>query len=126
MPNILLNGCKGIGTGWKTIIPSYNPMDLITYIENKLNGKKSNIQLNPWYRYYDGKIIFDSENNCYKTRGIYELKTNTVKKVVNKEKVEVVNNILYIKELPIGMWSDVYGEYLDKLIDDKKIKNYFN
>jgi len=124
IPNILVNGSNGMGTGWSSDIPSYNPMELITYIENKLNNKK-NIVLHPWYRNYKGSIIFDNEKSCYKSKGIYELKSNTVKKVVNKEKVEVVNNELIIKELPIGMWSDIYGDYLDKLIDDKKIKNYF-
>ncbi len=29
IPMILVNGANGIGTGWKTSIPCYNPLDII-------------------------------------------------------------------------------------------------
>jgi DNA topoisomerase II len=35
IPMALVNGCDGIGTGWSTSIPMYNPIDLIEWIENK-------------------------------------------------------------------------------------------
>ena len=36
LPTILVNGAEGIGTGWSTYIPQFNPLDLIENIEAKL------------------------------------------------------------------------------------------
>ena len=35
LPNILINGGEGIGTGFSSSIPCYNPLDLIEYIKNR-------------------------------------------------------------------------------------------
>jgi len=29
VPSVLVNGAEGIGTGWSTSIPNYNPRDLV-------------------------------------------------------------------------------------------------
>lgn len=29
VPTVLVNGAEGIGTGWSTSIPNYNPRDLV-------------------------------------------------------------------------------------------------
>jgi DNA topoisomerase-2 len=39
IPMILVNGCQGIGTGWSTFIPNYNPRDLAQAIKQKLIGE---------------------------------------------------------------------------------------
>ena len=36
---ILVNGDQGIGTGWSTNIPCFNPKDLINWISN-LDSRK--------------------------------------------------------------------------------------
>ena len=43
IPMILVNGCTvGIGTGWSSNIPCYNPIDLITAVKEWLdNGEKA-------------------------------------------------------------------------------------
>lgn len=38
LPLVLLNGANGIGTGWSTSIPSYNPKDLAQNVYSKLRG----------------------------------------------------------------------------------------
>jgi len=37
---ILVNGAEGIGTGWSTFLPNYNPLDIIKSLKDKLNGKE--------------------------------------------------------------------------------------
>jgi DNA topoisomerase-2 len=37
---VLVNGAQGIGTGWSTTIPSYNPRELAIYIRKKMNGEE--------------------------------------------------------------------------------------
>ena len=39
IPMLLVNGATGIGTGWSTDIPSFNPLDLIKNIQRKLKGE---------------------------------------------------------------------------------------
>ena len=53
LPMILINGCKaGIGTGWSTSIPCYNPKDIASivlhWIDNKSIDKKQ-FKLMPYY-----------------------------------------------------------------------------
>jgi DNA topoisomerase-2 len=36
IPMILINGSKGIGTGFSTDIPSFNPVEIIKYMKNKI------------------------------------------------------------------------------------------
>lgn len=109
IPMVLINNVEGIGTGWSTYIPSFNPTEIITYIENKLNNKKKNLILNPWFKGFKGEIIPDLNNNRYISRGIFK---------------RLPKNRINILELPIFMGSEKYYEFLDKLIDDKFIKDY--
>ena len=67
IPMILVNGSEGVGTGWSTFIPTFNPLDIIENIllllENKnlkemkmwSNGFKGNIRK-------EGKEKKDNEN----------------------------------------------------------------
>ena len=109
IPTILVNGCKaGIGTGWSTSIPSYNPKDLIMCIKNWLNEEKlGNIQ--PWYKGFRGEIK-KINAYTYESYGIY-----------NKE-----GNKVIITELPIMTWTDKYKEFLETLLENKKIKSFKN
>lgn len=38
LPMILVNGADGIGTGWMTKIPNYNPRDIINNLRRMMNG----------------------------------------------------------------------------------------
>ena len=111
IPMVLVNGSSGIGTGWSSDVPHFNPTDVITYIQNYLKKSKKNIDLIPWYNGFKGDIIPDLNNKRYISRGIFK-KTG--------------KNKLNILELPIMTWNDKYFEYLDKLIDEKYIKDYDN
>ena len=102
IPTILINGSQGIGTGYSTKIPMYNPKDIILYIKNIIH-KIDNQPLKPWYRGFTGKI----ESTCkgsFITRGKYNL---------------LENGKIQITELPIGMWTEDYIEILEKLSVDK-------
>jgi DNA topoisomerase-2 len=47
IPMVLVNGSSGIGTGWSTDIPNYNPNDIIKYLVNKIKNQKVP-QLHPY------------------------------------------------------------------------------
>ena len=46
IPMVLVNGSKGIGTGFSTHVLSYHPNDIIQYLKNKLIGEENTIQFN--------------------------------------------------------------------------------
>ena len=110
IPMILVNGCQGIGTGWSTDVPCYNPQDIINNIKRKIRGQSLQEML-PWYRGFTGTIEQISEKGVIKyiTRGVYKKLTDTT---------------VEITELPIKVWTDKYKELLEKLtIDSRKSKN---
>lgn len=123
IPMILVNGCIcGLGTGWSSNIPNYNPIDLITcikiWIENDGNiftETETSIssllpEITPWYRGFKG-IIEKNSDNRFISKGII---TNGLK------------SDKYISELPIGMWTDKFKENMEELLENKKIKSIKN
>ena len=102
IPMVLVNGSKGIGTGFSTDIMCYNPTQLIQYIENKLNGLNSFPVIEPYYEGFKGTIKKISPDK-YLIKGCYKL-TGT-------DKIEIT-------ELPIGIWTEKYKIFLESLISD--------
>jgi len=109
IPYALLNGSDGIGTGWSTLIPKFKIEDLIECIDKKLSGQKKTMKIEPYYEGFKGEIYYDEEKSNYVTKGVIE-RVNT--------------STLVITELPIGVWNDNYYLLLDKMMDDKFIRNY--
>lgn len=108
IPMALVNGSEGIGTGWSTSLPNYDPIDIIKYLVLRLKGKPTDT-LKPKYKGFKGTISYDDKNDRYVTRG----------------KIQKINlSTLNISELPIGMWNDKYYDILDNLVDNKIIKDY--
>ena len=124
IPMVLVNGASGIGSGWSSSIPSYNPLDIINCIEIwlKRDGKiidregdtiVSHLpEIKPWYRDFRGEITKTTDKNdtTYITHG-----------VIDKEK-----NKATITEIPIGMSIDKFKEMCEDWMVDKKIKNFQN
>lgn len=108
IPTILVNGSRGMGTGFACNILGYNPTDIQKYILNLLKGKKQNIDLIPWYKGFTGTIEKTEEGQ-----------------IVFTGKLTVVNSTtIEITELPIGTYLDDYKEVLNKLEDAGLIKDY--
>lgn len=108
IPMVLVNGSFGLGSGYSSNVPMFNPIDIISYLISKLTNKKPK-KLIPYYKGFKGDIILDENNNRYTTRGKFEI---------------INDNSINITELPIGTWNDQYFKKLDKLIEEKKIKDY--
>lgn len=102
LPLILVNGAHGIGTGFSTHVPCFNPKDLISALRLMVEGKKAP-KLKPWYRGFEGTVV--SKTGKWFTEGKFEFKSQTT---------------VLITELPIGIWTDDYHSLLDKLIYDSR------
>ena len=113
IPMILVNGTKGIGTGFSTDIMCYNPLQIINYLEGKLKNisevELKTLTIEPYYKGFKGKIYpVDDSRKKYVIKGCYEMLSN--------DKIRVT-------ELPIGTWTQDYKEYLESLIDNKSTKS---
>jgi len=110
LPFVLVNGAEGIGTGWRTEIPCYYPMDLVNALYAILDGKSPE-SLVPWYRGFNGCIEFNG-NGKYVTLGRYKWL---------KEGKQ-----LQITELPIGIWTNSYKEFLESMWNASAEKRYID
>jgi DNA topoisomerase-2 len=98
---VLVNGSKGIGTGFSTNILCYNPLDIILYLKNKILKITNNIQFVPYYDGFQGEISQVNENH-FIVKGKYE--------IVGIDKIRIT-------ELPVGFWTNDFKEYLEELSD---------
>jgi DNA topoisomerase-2 len=108
IPMILVNGGEGIGTGWSTSIPCYNPADIVSWIKNWLSETDTG-ELIPWYNGFEGRIVPVSKHK-FETHGVAK---QDGKKIV-------------VTEIPIGISIEKYKEHLEELRDSKKIKSVKN
>lgn len=105
IPMVLVNGTKGIGTGFSTEIMCYNPVDIIAYLKNKLqpNSNTQTIDFVPYYEGFNGTIEKIGEKK-YMFKGKYQ--------VIGEDKIKVT-------ELPVGYWTEDFKELLSELETDK-------
>jgi DNA topoisomerase-2 len=103
IPFVLVNGLIGIGTGFSTSIPSFNPLQIVDYIKNKLNGIRNIHQWIPYYENFKGSVIIvPNEPDKFLIKGTY---------------IKIDDNTVLINELPIGTWTMPYLSFLETLID---------
>ena len=55
LPLVLVNGAEGIGTGWSTSIPNFNPLDIVANLRRLLDGGEP-VEMHPWYNNFKGSI----------------------------------------------------------------------
>ncbi|KAL4880533.1 DNA topoisomerase [Aspergillus karnatakaensis] len=111
VPNILINGADGIGTGWSSTIPNYNPEDIVDNIKRMLKGEE--IQpMQPWFKNFKGQVTQTAPDR-YKFSGV-------INQISEKE--------LEVTELPIRLWTQEFIVKLEDMIKAEKtpslIKDY--
>jgi len=113
IPMALVNGALGIGTGFSTNVPCYNPKDIVKSLKMMLDGDDGEmVTLEPWYCGFNGKI--ELQANKYVSKGKW--------KRVAPTKIQVT-------ELPIGFWTEDFKSMLEDMLcaDNKQqqvLKNY--
>ena len=111
IPFSLVNGISGIGTGFSCNIPSYNPLQLVDYLQQKLHGETEErlhaFEFAPYFEGFTGKVEPTGDNHKFLIRGKYE---------------KVATDKILITELPIGTWTMNYLSFLEDLMDGDKKK----
>ena len=78
LPLILINGACGIGTGFSTDIPCFNPDDIKNRLLNLVEDEDCEIEkIKPWYKNFKGEIN-EVDDNKWTTHGIYKIDKNLV------------------------------------------------
>jgi DNA topoisomerase-2 len=136
IPMILVNGGIGIGTGYSTNIPQFDPSELINICKIicnviKMSGTVAKTEedletindtinileigdITPYYLGFKGTII-KAEKNSYISKGVYRW---------------IDDSTVEITELPIGTWTEDYKESLENMITNglnnlKYIENHY-
>lgn len=106
IPTILVNGAEGIGTGWSTNIPPFNPTDIVANIKKMMAGEEPE-PMYPWFRGWTGTIE--------------PVGGGTEKFIVSGTLEEEDDKTVVITELPARMWTQTMKEYLlEAIVKDKK------
>lgn len=90
---VLVNGAEGIGTGWSTKVPNFNPREIVENIRRLIRGEELKPML-PWYKHFRGSIV-QLDGSRY---------------VCNGEVAKVSDDTIEVTELPIKTWTQKYKE----------------
>jgi len=113
IPMLLVNGSDGIGTGWSTTIPQYNPKDIINNLKRLIKDEENEIvQMDPWYRGFTGTIV-KKDTHTWEVTGVLQ----RMKPSSSYQDIEVT-------ELPIGLWTQDFKAHLSVLEQSDTIVNY--
>jgi DNA topoisomerase-2 len=120
IPMILVNGASGIGTGYSTNIPMYNPRDLINVLIDLIDNKNvDDIKLVPWYKGFKGTVQL--VDNKYVSFGNFEIVRKLLQSNNSRGKAE---ERIEITELPLFTWTSDYKTFLEELQDKGIIKSF--
>jgi DNA topoisomerase-2 len=105
IPMILVNGALGIGTGFSSNVPQFNPSDVAAYLKHKLKNEKYECDFMPYYEGFGGTVT-RIEPQKYMTKGVYEAMDSST---------------IHITELPVGTSTMSFISFVEGLIDKKTV-----
>ncbi len=108
LPLLLVNGTLGIGTGFSTNVPPFNPRDLTRVLRARLEGATTDVdvaatRLAPWWNGFKGSVSASADGKTWTTKGLYEFLGDDAATV-------------RITELPVGTWTLDYKAFLDEML----------
>jgi DNA topoisomerase-2 len=104
VPLLAINGSVGIGTGFSTDIPPYNPANIVSLLKHRLTGGLDTLasrHLDPWWFGFRGKTT-RSNDTTWITHGLYDMDES--------------KHTVTITELPVGTWTKDYKAFLDEML----------
>ena len=107
LPMLLINGARGIGTGYSTYVPPCNPKTIKEMLTKHLRGEGNltDVQLSPYFEGFKGTYTMDG------VVGVYRHGSNGDPEFL-------------VTELPPGTWTADYREWLEKELAEGRIKDF--
>ena len=109
VPVVLLNGADGIGTGWSTYVPPYDPLEVISNVRRMLDGDEMS-SMHPSWRNFTGSVVEESPF-VYIARGVAKV---------------LANGDVEVTELPPGVWTQSFKEKIEKMVEDGTASSFEN
>jgi len=107
IPMVMVNGAEGIGTGYSTFLPQYNPVDIVNNLRLMIRGEEPKPMV-PWYNGWTGHMQYQPNKTTlsYTTVG----------------RVEALGQrVVAILELPVRMWTDNYKAAVFEKMKEKDL-----
>jgi DNA topoisomerase II len=133
IPMILVNGSKGIGTGFSTDVLQYNPLQIIAYVRAMLASTSvaDRPVIEPYFKGFKGTIRNIATSHVAAISGAPATNvasatsgaaTSVAAKYLIKGTYEIIaDRKVRITELPIGTWTDDYKVFLEKLMESPAV-----
>lgn len=111
IPLLVINGSIGLTTGFTQKILQHNPKDVIKYLKNKLQNSNKKVTVIPYFKDFTGSVSESTDKGVgsWNVFGKFE---------------KISSNEIEITEIPINYTLETYTEVLDKLENEKLIKEY--
>lgn len=116
IPMVLVNGAAGIGVGFSTNVPCFNPLEILRKLRS--GDLKGFDKMTPWYRGFRGSIAVAKKRSQQTSpdeaggdgagAGLRYATTGIVRKTGPKT--------ASVTELPIGFWTDDFKKLLEAKI----------
>jgi DNA topoisomerase-2 len=109
VPMVLLSGAVGIGTGYSTHVPLFHPLQVCDALLARHTGEPFNPVWTPWYAGFQGRIESTDDPLRWTVYGAW---------------LRSAPHTLMIKELPLGVWTQPYKEFLEAQIAQGAVLQY--
>lgn len=109
LPMLAINGSEGISIGFAQKILPRDPKEIIKWVTQKASGKRITANLTPYWNGMTCTVEQGEESNKWVIKGSFTRNSTTK---------------ITIDSLPIGYDLKAYQNVLDKLVEDKVIKDY--
>ena len=117
IPMILVNGTKGIGTGFSTDIMCYNPTQIIAYMKALISDadsadavSASRLAIEPYYHGFRGTIARMADPTTVAAPGPAKYAIKGVYATIDDHRIRVT-------ELPVGYWTEDFKAHLEALME---------
>jgi len=99
IPTLLVNGAEGIGTGWATSVPCFNPVDVVAAVRGVLAGNPCP-GLVPWFKGFTGTMTLDADGKRAHATGVAVMEGDRT---------------CHVTELPVFTWTQDFKERVERL-----------
>lgn len=109
LPVLAINGSEGVSIGFAQKILPRNPAEILKWVKQRAVGEKITADLAPYWAGMHCTVHSGESDNQWEIHGSFTRKTK---------------HRITIDALPIGYTLKQYQDVLEKLVDDKVIKDY--
>lgn len=118
IPMALVNGSDGIGTGWSSTVPTFNPREIVANLRCMLEGGRGEeplLLMKPWYRGFTGEVLTKAASPTASSPT--PAAASSAGSFTTTGKIEAIDErTVLITELPVGKWTSDFKVALESMM----------